>query len=301
MARTGRWRVRGRRVRGGRGGSVGGGRLCAPDSRGGIRGRRDRTRRWSGSGPRSPAGRRGGSPGSLGDLGHRTAGDQTPAGTGTHRRAARTGCGGRAARGDLVIGGSGPRLLSRGSRLGRLRLRLRRHLASQPLGVGLAADAIGLRVLDRGGVALHPDTQGYAEVQRLFVGEPELTGELVDPDLLRHQLLGSFFLSAFYVLAGLSIWWGLFVGVVRTPILAHMLHSFTGLIYRAPLPAACPGFVLASLLTFLTSLWLVRRPAFAPADRRVLSRASLRLSTSPRSLLISATKAWTAPVRRASP
>ena len=78
----------------------------------------------------------------------------------------------------------------------RLRLRLGlfwRHVSAKALGVGLPADAVCLRVLDRGRVTLDPYSEGYAEVQRLFVCEPELPRELVNPDLLGHLLLGSFF------------------------------------------------------------------------------------------------------------
>jgi hypothetical protein len=71
----------------------------------------------------------------------------------------------------------------------------RGDVAAQALGIRLSTDAVCLRVLDRGRVTLDPDTEGYTEVQRLFVGEPELPRELVDPDLLGHLLLGSFFSS----------------------------------------------------------------------------------------------------------
>jgi hypothetical protein len=38
-------------------------------------------------------------------------------------------------------------------------------------------------------MALDPDAEGDAEIQRLFVREPELPSELVNPDLLGHLLL----------------------------------------------------------------------------------------------------------------
>jgi hypothetical protein len=68
-------------------------------------------------------------------------------------------------------------------------------LAAESFCVGLPTDAIRLRVLDRGRVALDPDSQGYTEVQRLFVCEPELSRELVDPDLLRHSVFWSLSVS----------------------------------------------------------------------------------------------------------
>ncbi len=115
-----------------------------------------------------------------------------PAASGRRRR---RGCYG------AEIGRTGAALLSLGGRTagawasacgGGLRFGLwlgRGHLATKSLGIGLAADAVGLRVLDRGRMALDPDAEGDAEIQRLFVGEPELTSELVDPDLLGHLLL----------------------------------------------------------------------------------------------------------------
>ena len=57
--------------------------------------------------------------------------------------------------------------------------------ASGSVAVSLATDAIGLRILDARGVALDADTELDAQVQRLFVGEPQFSGELVNPDLLR--------------------------------------------------------------------------------------------------------------------
>ncbi len=47
--------------------------------------------------------------------------------------------------------------------------------AAQTLLIGLTADAIGLLLLDARGVALDPDAQLQAEVERFFVGEAELT------------------------------------------------------------------------------------------------------------------------------
>ena len=43
--------------------------------------------------------------------------------------------------------------------------------AAEPFGVGLAADAVGLRVLDGGRVALDPDAQGKGQLEPFLVGE----------------------------------------------------------------------------------------------------------------------------------
>ena len=64
--------------------------------------------------------------------------------------------------------------------------------ATKSLAVGLAPDAVGLGVLDRGRVALDPDAQRHAEVEGLLVRQAELTGQLVDAYLLRQGLLRSF-------------------------------------------------------------------------------------------------------------
>ncbi len=55
-------------------------------------------------------------------------------------------------------------------------------VAAESLSVGLAPDAVGLRVLDARRVALDTDPERDAEVERLLVGEAELACELVDPD-----------------------------------------------------------------------------------------------------------------------
>jgi len=57
-------------------------------------------------------------------------------------------------------------------------------LALQAVALGTAPDAVGLGILDGGGVALHADAEADGEVERFFVGEPELLGKLVDADLL---------------------------------------------------------------------------------------------------------------------
>jgi hypothetical protein len=61
-------------------------------------------------------------------------------------------------------------------------------LAHQAVALGATTDAIGLRFLDARGVRLDPDAQCQAEIEAFLVGEPELLGELVDPDL-RCQVL----------------------------------------------------------------------------------------------------------------
>ena len=61
------------------------------------------------------------------------------------------------------IGGLG-RLLRRGGLFGLDR-------AAQTLGIGLTADAVGLRVLDGGRVALDPDPEGKGQLQPLLIGE----------------------------------------------------------------------------------------------------------------------------------
>jgi hypothetical protein len=71
----------------------------------------------------------------------------------------------------------------------RLRFRLRLRRPPQPFGVGQPPHAVGLSVLDAGGVALHADAQTFAEVERLLVGEPELPCQLVDPDPLGCHLV----------------------------------------------------------------------------------------------------------------
>ena len=57
------------------------------------------------------------------------------------------------------------------------------RVAPQPFGVGLAPDAVGLGLHDARRVATHADAQRLAQVESLFVGEPEFSTEFVDPDL----------------------------------------------------------------------------------------------------------------------
>lgn len=59
--------------------------------------------------------------------------------------------------------------------------------ADQAFAFGLPADPVGLGILDAGGVALDTDAKRDAEIECLFVGEPKLFRELMDPDLLRRQ------------------------------------------------------------------------------------------------------------------
>jgi hypothetical protein len=55
--------------------------------------------------------------------------------------------------------------------------------ARQPVALGAAADAVGLRLLDARGVRLDPDAQREGEIEGFLVRHPELFRELVDPDL----------------------------------------------------------------------------------------------------------------------
>jgi len=118
-----------------------------------------------------------------------SAGELAPA----RRRAGRTGTSCR----DHVIGvaernwalvfaiarPSGGRLRWRSSTCGSLGSLL--GGAAKALTLGLAADAISLGVLDARRVALGLDAETDAEVQRLFVAEPELSCQLVNTDLPR--------------------------------------------------------------------------------------------------------------------
>ncbi len=56
-----------------------------------------------------------------------------------------------------------------------------------PLLAGQTADAISLRLLDRGGVALHPDLELVGQLENLLVLDTQLSSQFVDPDLLRHE------------------------------------------------------------------------------------------------------------------
>src|SRR5207302_614226 len=56
---------------------------------------------------------------------------------------------------------------------------LRGDLAAKAVAISLATDAVGLGILDARGVALDADTQLDAQIERLFVGEPQFPGELV--------------------------------------------------------------------------------------------------------------------------
>jgi hypothetical protein len=83
--------------------------------------------------------------------------------------------------------------------------------AAQSLAVGLATHPVGLGVLDGGGMALDPDAERHAQVERFLVRQAELAGKLVDADLLRHRFLRSFFLM--WARTGYS---------ARVTILAHL-------------------------------------------------------------------------------
>jgi hypothetical protein len=98
--------------------------------------------------------------------------------------AAATGDDARGTRGRRIRGGpcSG-RSCSSSLRLRRVGFGL--HRTPQALLVSLAPDAVRLLLLDARGVALYSDPQLEAEVEGFFVGETELSSQLVDPDLLR--------------------------------------------------------------------------------------------------------------------
>jgi len=73
-------------------------------------------------------------------------------------------------------------------RLGlRRRFRLGRRLLLEAPTVGKATDAIGRRLVNARRVALHPDLELVREIDDDAVLDAELTGEFVDPDLLRGQ------------------------------------------------------------------------------------------------------------------
>ena len=61
------------------------------------------------------------------------------------------------------------------------------RLATEPFGVGEAADAVGERVVDARRVALDADLQALGEIEHHLVLDAELSRQLVDPDLLRGQ------------------------------------------------------------------------------------------------------------------
>jgi hypothetical protein len=86
--------------------------------------------------------------------------------------------------GRLGVGDRSSRLLGRllGGLLGRLGL-LGGDVTNETLPLGLAADAVRLGLDHAGGVALDADTERIAEIEALLVGQPELTCELVHPDV----------------------------------------------------------------------------------------------------------------------
>ena len=62
---------------------------------------------------------------------------------------------------------------------------------SQPVPVGLATGPVGLRVFDRRRVALDTDPEVDAEVEGFLVGQPQLTGKLIDADFLGQLVVRS--------------------------------------------------------------------------------------------------------------
>ena len=67
------------------------------------------------------------------------------------------------------------------------RARARHHLQRRSAGVGQAADAIGRRLVDARRVALHTDLELVGELDDDSVVDAQLSGQLVDPDLLGGQ------------------------------------------------------------------------------------------------------------------
>jgi hypothetical protein len=62
---------------------------------------------------------------------------------------------------------------------------------TEPIPVGLPADAVGLSVFDRRRVTLDADPELEAQVERFLIAEPELSAELVDANLLGQLALWS--------------------------------------------------------------------------------------------------------------
>ena len=100
----------------------------------------------------------------------------------------RLGLGDVGDRGGGRLGGADRRSLLGRLLLGRLLLDLGLvddGIASDALRVGESADAVRHRVLDARGVALDPDLELGGQLEGFLVAEAQLTGEFVDPDLLR--------------------------------------------------------------------------------------------------------------------
>ena len=124
---------------------------------------------------RSRGGPRGGAAG-RGRGGGRGGGG--PLGLGGRLRLLHLRCRGRGGLGLGFLGRTGGL-----RRLGRLRGLLGLLVADEAFPLGLAANAVGLRVLDARRVGLHADAEAPAEVERLLVGQSELLRELMDADL----------------------------------------------------------------------------------------------------------------------
>jgi hypothetical protein len=96
-------------------------------------------------------------------------------------------------RGEVDLGGCVGRLSlglgsASGASLAGLRWFLGLNLAPEPLPIRLAANPVGLLVLDARRMTLDPNTEGYAKVKRFLVGQAELACQLVNPDLLRQSV-----------------------------------------------------------------------------------------------------------------
>ncbi len=84
----------------------------------------------------------------------------------------------------------GSSLLGRGF-LRRLRF-LRLFGPRQAVALGAPTDAVGLLLDDGGGMALRSDAHRVGEIHDLYVGHPELFGELVHPHVLRQDQYSPF-------------------------------------------------------------------------------------------------------------
>ena len=87
-------------------------------------------------------------------------------------------------------------VLGRGQLLGSRLLRLLGLfgllLAYETIAFGASPKAIGLLLDDGGGMALGTNAHGVGEVHDLYVGHPELSGELVHPHVLRQDRYSPF-------------------------------------------------------------------------------------------------------------
>ena len=66
------------------------------------------------------------------------------------------------------------------------------NVSLETLTLGFATDAVGLGVLDARRMGLNPDAEGDTEIERLFIGESELSGEKGQTNLCGHGFLIGF-------------------------------------------------------------------------------------------------------------